>query len=259
MIAATPPSRRLPRGAPGIAIALAVAVVVIATGVAGAGALSAAYPVKAVAGFVLASAVMWHLSPPLATLVGRDAGYGIANTITHTRLGVTTMLGAMLGEAAASSFAGPIVAVAVLTTAADGIDGAIARARGEQSAFGARFDMEVDALLILVLCALAWQLDKAGAWVLAAGLMRYLFVLGARRWPWLLHPLPPSLRRKVVCVLQILALITCLLPAVPRPASSMIAAAGVVLLAISFVIDIRWLHHTRLAPPLRDAAAEPVS
>ena len=37
------------------------------------------------------------------------------------------------------------------------------------SAFGARFDMETDALLLLVLAALAWQFDKAGAWVLASG------------------------------------------------------------------------------------------
>ena len=44
------------------------------------------------------------------------------------------------------------------------------------SAFGARFDMEVDALLIQVLAVLAWQWDKAGPWVLMSGLLRYVFV-----------------------------------------------------------------------------------
>ena len=33
----------------------------------------------------------------------------------------------------------------------DGVDGRVARARGEVSAFGARFDMETDALLLLCL------------------------------------------------------------------------------------------------------------
>ena len=46
----------------------------------------------------------------------------------------------------------------------------------EASSFGARFDMETDALLILVLAALVWQHGKAGPWILAAGLMRYAFV-----------------------------------------------------------------------------------
>ena len=36
-------------------------------------------------------------------------------------------------------------------------------ATGMSSPFGARFDMEVDAFLILVLAALAWRFDKAGA------------------------------------------------------------------------------------------------
>ena len=40
------------------------------------------------------------------------------------------------------------------------------------SAFGARFDMETDALLILALSVLVWRHAKAGAWVLASGLLR---------------------------------------------------------------------------------------
>ena len=44
------------------------------------------------------------------------------------------------------------------------------------SAFGARFDMEVDALLILVLSAGVWWFDKAGAWVWLSGLLRYAFI-----------------------------------------------------------------------------------
>ena len=62
--------------------------------------------------------------------------------------------------------------------ALDGLDGWAARgARASPRRFGARFDMEVDALLILALAALAAGLGKAGPWVLGLGLMRYGFVL----------------------------------------------------------------------------------
>ena len=74
-------------------------------------------------------------------------------------------------------------------------------------------------------CCARWslQFDKAGAWVLAAGLMRYLFVAAAATWPWMARPLPPSLRRKAVCVALIVCLIACLAPVVDAAAG---AAAG---------------------------------
>ena len=48
--------------------------------------------------------------------------------------------------------------------------------REQASAFGARFDMETDAALILILSLLVWQHGKAGAGSLRCGLMRYAFV-----------------------------------------------------------------------------------
>ena len=92
------------------------------------------------------------------------------------------------------------------------------------SAFGARFDMEVDAFLILVLAALAWRFDKAGVWVLASGLMRYAFVAAAWVWPWLNAPLPPSRRRQTVCVWQIGVLIGTIAPIIRPPFSALVAA-----------------------------------
>ena len=44
------------------------------------------------------------------------------------------------------------------------------------SAFGARFDMETDAATVFGLSLLVWLCDQAGPWVLAIGLMRYIFV-----------------------------------------------------------------------------------
>ena len=48
-------------------------------------------------------------------------------------------------------------------------DGWVARRTGTATAVGARFDMEVDALLILVLSALVWRYGVTGPWVLPPG------------------------------------------------------------------------------------------
>ena len=110
--------------------------------------------------------------------------------------------------------------------ALDGVDGALARGRGEASEFGARFDMETDALLILVLAALVWQHDKAGAWILLAGLLRYLFVAASYVLPWLGAALPPSRRRQTVCVVQIVSLIGALAPLVAAAVERRARARG---------------------------------
>jgi hypothetical protein len=49
----------------------------------------------------------------------------------------------------------------------DGVDGKVARVTGTETGFGARFDMELDALFILGLCFAVLALDRAGTWVLA--------------------------------------------------------------------------------------------
>ena len=97
----------------------------------------------------------------------------------------------------------------------DGVDGWLARRSGLASAFGARFDMEVDALLIMALAILAWQHGKAGSWVLLSGLLRYAFVAAGWLAPWMSRPLPPSRRRQTVCVVQIAGLCAAVAPIVP--------------------------------------------
>ena len=137
-----------------------------------------------------------------------------------------------------------LVAAGVLL-ALDGVDGWAARSQGQVSAFGTRFDMEVDALLILVLSALAAGLGKAGVWVIALGLLRYGFLLAGRLIPKLARPLPPSQRRRVVCGLQVAALGLILAPPVAPPASEALAAAAFAALAWSFAADVAWLLRQR--------------
>lgn len=181
------------------------------------------------------------------------ARLGPANLVTLGRLALTGLLGGLLGESSVAT-AWLALGTAALVLALDGVDGWLARRGGWASAFGARFDMETDALLILLMAALAWQLDKAGAWVLLSGALRYLFVAAGLVFARLKRPLPCSRRRKLVCVLQVLSLLLALAPVVPMPWSNGLAAAGLLLLCYSFLVDIVWL--SRQPGPLHE---EPIN
>ena len=67
-----------------------------------------------------------------------------------------------------------LVAIGAVALALDGLDGWVARRNNTVSVLGARFDMEVDAFLILVLSVLV--VPHARAVGAAIGLMRYAFV-----------------------------------------------------------------------------------
>ena len=97
----------------------------------------------------------------------------------------------------------------------DAVDGWLARRLGLASRFGARFDLEIDALMMLILSVLVWQTGRVDAWVLAIGGMRYGFVALGMIWPAARRPLPPSFRRKAVCALLGVLLLICLLPPTP--------------------------------------------
>jgi phosphatidylglycerophosphate synthase len=174
--------------------------------------------------------------------------FGAANRVTLARLALIALLAALAGEPVDDAVAWGSIVVAGSAALLDALDGPLARRGGLASDFGARFDMEADALLVLVLSLLVVHFGKAGAWVLAAGLMRYLFLLAARPWPWLSRALPPSQRRKTVCVVQIASLIACLSPFIALPWSQAFAAASLALLAASFAIDIAWLRRHRQHP-----------
>jgi len=168
--------------------------------------------------------------------------------VTTLRLALVALLAAALGEPHTAVLAWAATTVAVVVSGLDGVDGWLARRSTLASAFGARFDMETDALLILVLSALAWRWDRAGAWVLACGLMRYAFVAAAWAWPWMTRPLPPSWRRKFVCVVQIVGLAIVVAPVLQPPISAWLAAATLVMLTWSFAVDVGWLAVRRSAP-----------
>lgn len=196
-----------------------------------------------------AAAAFAAVGAGIAWLAGRHAlrhDFGAANRVTLARAALVVVLAGCVLEPASPALAWWVIALSIVVLVLDGVDGRLARRKGRTTAFGARFDMEVDALLILVLACAAWQFDKAGPWVLTAGLMRYGFVLAGWLEPALGRPLPPSRRRQTVCVVQIVSLLVCLAPFVARPLSSLAALAGVAVLGASFAIDVAWL--ARRAP-----------
>ena len=158
---------------------------------------------------------------------------------------LTALVWGLVVEAPSDAAAAAAVVVSIVATALDGVDGRLARSSGLASPFGARFDMEVDALLIMALSVLAWSQGKAGVWVLASGLMRYVFVTGGWLAPWLGRPLPPSRRRQTTCVLQVVALVVTVAPVIDRPVSSAVAAAALAMLSASFGVDCLWLWRQR--------------
>ena len=170
-------------------------------------ATSPAFPLKAGAVPVILGLLLWprlaeHARPTL----------GPANAVTLLRAVVAGVLAGFLGEPVAAEVPWLLVGLGSLWFVMDWVDGRVARATGQASAFGARLDMELDAMTLMALSALAWQLDRAGAWVLLSGAMRYLFVAASYVAPFMNRPLFATPRRAWVCGIQVTCLIAALAP-----------------------------------------------
>jgi len=159
------------------------------------------------------------------------------NHVTAIRALIVALLAGLIAATPLPHLAWAAVAGATVAAVLDGVDGWLARRTGMITAFGARFDMEVDALLIQVLAMLAWRWGKAGPWVLMSGLLRYLFVAAGWLWSWMRQPLAPTLRARVICVVQMVVLIVAIAPIVPPSVSEPIAALGLMALSYSFIVD----------------------
>jgi hypothetical protein len=137
-----------------------------------------------------------------------------------------------------------LVSLAAAALALDAVDGWVAR-RTRTGAVGARFDGEVDALLILVLSV--YVARSTGAWVLAIGAARYAFLAGEWTWTWMREPLPPRHWRKVVAATQGIVLTIAAADVLPRTLTQAVLVVALVLLAESFGRDTWWLWRRRHA------------
>jgi phosphatidylglycerophosphate synthase len=174
----------------------------------------------------------------------RARAFGPANRITLARAtlvgGVTALVADRLGDGVPVM---ALVTLAALALALDAVDGQVARRTATVSTLGARFDMEVDAFLILILSIAVTP--SIGAWVLMIGAMRYVFAVAACVTPWLRAPLPPSRAKKAVAALQGIVLIVASAGVVPRPSALAAVGLALALLMWSFGRDTLCLWHNR--------------
>ncbi|MDX3087017.1 CDP-alcohol phosphatidyltransferase family protein [Streptomyces sp. ME02-6978a] len=196
-----------------------------------------------------------------AVLRSRLTSFGPANRVT---LGRATLVGGVTALVAESFETAPPVTLFVGLTAIalilDGVDGKVARRTGTSSVLGARFDMEVDAFLILVLSVYVSM--SMGPWVLLIGAMRYLFVAAARFQPWLDAPLPHSMARKTVAAYQGIALLAAASGWLPYQVSALLVSSALGWLVWSFGRDVGWLwgeRAERLREGREETAARPLS
>lgn len=189
--------------------------------------------------------------------IGRATGHGgllgPADLVTLTR----AMFACALASLVAESWLGPpatgaFVALAVAALVLDAVDGRVARAT-RSTRFGAHFDGEADAFLLLVLSvhvALTY-----GGWVLAIGLARYVFWAAGAVWPWMRHPLPRRDWRKVVTAVQGIVLVVATAGAAPTLAVQGALLGALALLTESFGRDVWWLVRHRHQPSRVGVAA----
>jgi phosphatidylglycerophosphate synthase len=178
----------------------------------------------------------------------RAPGFSPADLVTMARavlIGGVTVLIADIPEPVPVT---TMVTIAAVALSLDAVDGQVARRTGTVSPFGARFDMETDAFLILVLSA--YLADKVGVWVLAIGLMRYVFVVAGRVAGWLRADLPHSMFRKTVAAGQGIVLAIAASGLLPQTGTVLVLALALATLAGSFGYDVLWLyrHRTDTAP-----------
>jgi phosphatidylglycerophosphate synthase len=128
----------------------------------------------------------------------------------------------------------------------DGVDGQVARRTGTSSPLGARFDMEVDAFLILILSV--YVAVQVGPWVLAIGLMRYAFIAAGWLVTWLQAPLPSTMSGKVVAVVQGVVLLVATAGVLSPAVTTGAVAGALAALVWSFGRSVRWLYRHRPAP-----------
>ena len=203
----------------------------------------------------------WVLLAQALARHGRQ-GLGPADHVTVTRGTLACVVAALtarsvldpVAHGSSGSTAGrALVLVAALALALDAVDGWVARRTGTASSLGARFDMEVDAFLILVLSLAAARV--LGGWVLAIGLFRYVFMVAARVVPWLGGSVPPRLWRKAVAALQGIALTLATAEVLPRPLAGAVVGLALLLLLWSFGTQGLQLWWARTPPVPRSEAA----
>jgi phosphatidylglycerophosphate synthase len=202
-------------------------------------------PVGWLAGLTYAAGIH-HLLARAARRAGTTT-LGPADLVTLGRAALVAGVTALVagGLAGAAVPAATLIVIASVALALDAVDGRVARRTGTASALGARFDMEVDAFLVLVLSVHVAGI--VGPWALAMGLMRYVFVAAGRLLPWLRGTTPPSYVAKTVAAVQGVVLVVAASRLLPHPVTVTLVAVALALLVWSFWRTVRLLWQSERA------------
>ncbi len=160
--------------------------------------------------------------------------FGWANGITALRLALVLFTAYGLRMAPGRALAALVLGILLL----DGVDGWLARRTGSASTFGAHFDMETDALLILVITQELWQRGTLGIWILTSGLLRYVYVLCQAVLPKRSLSMPPS--RFGRAAFSTLTIGLALAFFFPNVFGAIAACAGTLMVGISFARSFYW-------------------
>ena len=200
------------------------------------------------AGWIVGIACAVTMATALARGLARCPGdrLGPASWVTLARATLAVGVAAL----AADSFThgtpvALLVTLAAVALGLDAVDGWMARRTGTTTALGARFDGEVDAFLILALSV--YVAPACGAWVLAIGAARYLFLAGEWLLPWMRAPLPPRRWRKVVAATQGVVLTVAAAGVLPLALTQALLVAALALLTASMGQCTWWLWRRRHA------------
>jgi len=131
----------------------------------------------------------------------------------------------------------------------------VARRTGTVSELGGRLDGEVDAFLILALSV--YVAPIAGAWVLAIGAARYVFLAAGWALPWMRARLPRRDWRKTVAATQGIVLAVAGADVLPLPLVEAALAIALAMLAESFGRDVLWLWRRRRSGARTPASGTP--
>ena len=183
----------------------------------------------------------------VAVLLGAGVpALGPAGRVTLVRGVLVVGVTALVADPVSTPALVVLAAVALLL---DGVDGQVARRRNVVSEFGARFDMELDAFLLLVL---SWYVaGQLGTWVLLIGLARYLFVAAGVVLPWLGGELETKFSGKVVAAAQGIVLVIAASQLLPAVLAQLLVAAALVALLWSFGRDVVRLWRGTGTHPMR--------
>jgi phosphatidylglycerophosphate synthase len=186
------------------------------------------------------------MATALARGLARHPGDGLGPASRVTLARATLAVGVAALAADSFTHGTPVALLVTLAAVAlvlDAVDGWVARRTGMATELGARFDGEVDAFLILALSV--YVAPECGAWVLAIGAARYLFLAGEWLLPWMSAPLPPRRWRKLVAATQGIVLTVAAAGVLPRALAQALLLAALAVLTASMGQCVWWLWRRR--------------